>query len=135
MHMKGKEISAFRKEGKTFQQIADYYGVSRQAVHNSYFRYIKRQEGKRGSKSHAGVEFNIISIPYDGLYKHFKENEFESVFSFCCKAPGAKLDNMKMRCFLNGAKNSRFTISEIKAMCGIVGKSFEETFRERGERE
>lgn len=133
MYMKGKEISAFRKQGKTFQEIADYYGISKQAVHDSYFRYIKRQEGKRGSISHAGVEFNISNIPYDGLYEHFKANEYESVFSFCSKAPDTQLDNMKMRGFLSGAKNSRFTISEIKAMCDIVGKSFEETFRERGE--
>ncbi len=37
----------------------------------------------------------------------------------------------KIRCFLKGENDSSFTIAQIRRMCEIVGKPFEETFKER----
>ena len=132
--MDGKEIVQMRMDGKTFQEIADFCGISKQAVHQKFKSYMRFLAGERGNTVD-GRRFNINDIPYKGLHEYFKENEKENVSSFCRKMHGGKENTpfaTKMRNFLTGANASHFTIEQIKAMCGIVGKPFEEVFENRG---
>lgn len=130
--MNGKEIVTMRMDGKTFQEIAEFYGVSRQAVHEKFNSYLKILDGERG-KSVNGKRFNINTIPYKGLYEYFERNDNESICSFCEKILGREPSNFvsKMRCFLTGKSDSHFTIAQINSMCRVVGKPFEEVFEER----
>lgn len=132
--MDGKQIVIMRMDGRTFQEIADFYGVSKQAVHTKLKSYTKILEGERG-RAVDGRRFNINSIPYKGLYEYFKENEEETISSFSREVSGAEYRTNfanKMRNFLTGENNSYFTIVQIKKICEIIGKSFEEAFEERG---
>lgn len=131
--MDGKEIVKMRMDGRTFQEIADYYGTTKQAVHTKFRSYLKILDGERG-RTVAGKRFNINRIPYKGLYEHFREKETETISSFALKVSGSEAATnfiQKMKTFLNGTHNALFKIDQIKRMCEIVGKPFEEVFEER----
>lgn len=126
--MTAKEMLQMRVEGATYQQIADVCGVSRQSVHQSVKNYAdKVLKGRRGKG------FCYEDIKYQGIYEHFAENEKESIHSFTVAIFGGDYGSKcaTMRNFLTGKNNSYFTVSQIKRMCEICGKPFEEVFKER----
>ena len=122
------EIVEMRKNGATFQQIADSFGVSRQCIHEAFH---KQTHGRW--KRMRGHGFDIETIVYKGLYEHFKNNIFETLTSFTTKIYGHPYNNgiPVLRNFVKGDSDSRFSITHIKRMCEITGKSFEELFERR----
>ena len=122
------EILEMRKNGATFQQIADSFGVSKQCV-NAAFNAQTHGRWKRMR----GHGFDIETIAYKGLYEHFKNNICETVTSFSTKIYGHSSNNSipKLRKFIIGDTDSHFSITHIKKMCEITGKSFEELFERR----
>lgn len=120
------EILEMRKNGATFQEIADSFGVSKQRV-NEVFH--KQTHGRW--KRMRGHGFDIETIVYKGLYEHFKNNVFESVTSFSKKVYGHSNTIPLLRKFIKGELDSHFSITQIKKMCEITGKSFEELFEKR----
>lgn len=115
-----------RMKGATFQEIADKCEISRQAVHERLKLYTKRLMGERGQG------FDISTIIFEGIYQYFNENIEESLCSFAEKLYGYKCSRADVlkNCF-QGKNKSKFSIPQIKRMCEICGKPFEEVFKER----
>lgn len=129
MYMTNKEMLEMRMNGATFQEIADACGTTKQNVFDRLKLYSRRLLGVRGQG------FDISTIIYEGIYEYFKDNLEETLTSFVRKVYDLK-DNespptVTMRNFLTGKNASRYNILQIKRMCEICGKPFEEVFKER----
>ena len=123
--MKMNDIIEKRKNGATYQEIADAEGVSKQWVNQIITKHAPELKYTRGHG------FNIETIVYKGIYEHFKSDLHESVTSFTHKIYGRTCRNniSTVRRFIIGEHpDSRFSIAHIKKMCEITGKSFEELF-------
>ena len=128
--MTNKEMLQMRLDGATYQEIADKCGITRQAVHDAIKHYTEKiTSGRRGHR------FSYKQIKFVGIYEYFKNNENMSVSTFAKMVYGTGTRNSgriaTLRSFITGERNSHFPIPQIKRMCEIVGKSFEETFKER----
>lgn len=126
--MTNQEMYVLHEQGTTYQAIADICGISRQAVHQKVHRHKRRVDGIRGH------HFDIEKIVYKGVYDWFREHFDESIYSLCTKVYGCNCGNRHttIRDFLKGEHNTYFTIEQIKRLCEIVGKPFEEVFERRG---
>lgn len=125
--MNGKYIKQLRDEGKTFKEIADIAGVSKQAINRSLHLYERKLSGIRGKN------FNINNIVFKGIYEHFLNDFDESILGFCRKLKG-RHDGRYMdtiRRLITGGNNVRLSIPQIKEICKVVGKPFEEVFEVR----
>ena len=122
-----EEIAKMHDEGKTYREIAEISGISYQAVWSKHIAYLKRKRtGKRNG-------FCIEDIPFKGFYEYFSDNAEESIISFSVKVKGYFEQSFyeKLKNTLNGTHFSLFKITDIKKMCEITGKTFEELFTER----
>ena len=126
--MTAKEMFQLREEGKTYQEIADEIGKTRQWVHQAITNYTKRV-----LTSYRGKGFYLENIKYQGIFEHFLENEGETISSFTSKVYDTKYPSRTstIRGFITGKQDSYFTIEQIKRICDVVGKPFEEVFKER----
>ena len=125
--MKEKEMLQMRIDGATYQEIADAYGITRQRAYQIIASYLDGLQ-----KLTRGRGFPCEDIVYEGMFEYFSANERESLTSFAHKVLGSRGGGTAtMRNFLTGRNESHFTIAQIKRMCEIVGKPFEETFKER----
>lgn len=117
-----------REHGHTYQEIGEKYGVSRQCVHRKMKDYERALKGIRGQK------FDINRIVFKGMYDYFADHYAETMNSFSHKIYGYEdgPNLIKLRNFITGKQNTRFSIGQIKLMCAITGKTFEELFKERG---
>jgi predicted DNA-binding protein YlxM (UPF0122 family) len=117
-------------DGVTYQEIADAAGISRQAVHQTITGLLNTlAHHKRGR------DFYYSNIKYKGIYEYFANNQNATFTSFV-KAVAENNSSKKaptIKNFLTGKHDSRFTIDQIKRMCKVCGKSFEEVFEERGD--
>lgn len=121
--MTPKEMLKTRLEGATYQQIADICGISRQATFQAIALFVnKMSTGKRGHG------FYCDEIAYEGLYEYFLNNEDETVSGF---ADEVRMNDTKTKSLLRGNPEACFTIEQIKRVCEICGKTFEEVFKER----
>lgn len=124
--MTPKEMLEMRMNGASFQEIADICGETRQGVREAIKSYAAELTSvKRGGFSDIG------KIKYKGLREYFAKNENESFNTFSRKLykyPGAYLQ--KIRREFIGEAETHFTIRDIKAICAVVGKPFEEVFEE-----
>lgn len=126
--MTPKEMFQLREQGKTYQEIADEIGASRQGVHQAITNYTKRV-----LTSYRGKGFYLENIKYKGIFEYFLENEEETVSGFTKKLYDTPYtgNTSKVRGFITGKIESYFTIEQIKRICDVVGKPFEEVFKER----
>ena len=122
--MTAQEMLEMRISGATYQQIADACGCSKQNAQDVLSRYIKKL--KSGYRSHG---FYVFDIKFEGIRKHFEDNPNETITSFSKKVG---VIPQTMRNFLVGATDSHFSIPQIKRICEIVGKPFEEVFVKDG---
>ena len=125
--MTNEEMLEMRMNGATYQEIADICGISKQRVHQKIGEYSPRVKAiRRGS-------VYLEEIKYKGIYEFFKEN---LDVAFCGFVKGILGDishcaTEKMRRFLRGENEVKFSIPQIKKMCEVCGKPFEEVFKER----
>jgi hypothetical protein len=81
-----------------------------------------------------GKRLDLNSIKYDAIREYFEKNENETVTSFSQKIYATEWScgdrSSLVRKFIKGEQESFFTIKQIKRMCEIVGKPFEEVFKE-----
>lgn len=126
--MKMNEILELRKNGATYQEIADATGYTKQWINMVILKLAPELKGTRGNG------FDIETIVYKGIYEHFRSDLYESITSFTKKVLGhtSNKSTSTMRDFIIGEHNSRFSITQIKKMCDITGKTFEELFERRG---
>lgn len=121
-----QEMLKMRIDGATYQEIADSCGVTRQCVQHKLKEYSKKiTTGKRGR------QFSIKEIKFKAIRDYFSVNETETMTSFSTKVYGYLGGTAAtLRNFLKGKTESYFTIPQIRRMCEIVGKPFEEVFEE-----
>lgn len=118
--MTTKEMVKMRIDGATYQEIADACGISRAAAHKAITQYFKREaNGVRGKG------FCLYDVKNDAIREYFADHHLESVSSFSRKAG---VNAHTMRAFLYGKTDSHFSVSQIRRICEIVGKPFEEVF-------
>ena len=125
MKLSYEEMYQMRLDGKTYREIGEACGVTRQQANYILLHYDEALKGIRGHG------FDIDTIIYKGLYEYFRKNLYESVTSFTKKVYGNAATSavITMRNFLTGKyKDSRFTVPVIKRICEVTGMSFEEVF-------
>lgn len=117
-----------REEGKTYQEIGDIFGISKQAVERS----IKNAEIKFNGRMRKS-NVNIEEIIYKGIYQIFKKDSQITV-SKLSKILGHERTTVNN--FLKN-KNTRISIDAIKKLIAYSGMTFDELFelREEGEQE
>lgn len=125
--MKTEEIIELRESGVSVRKIAEMCGISRNAVYDRIFVYEKR--ANRGIR---GKCFWVRDIKFKAIRDYFAVNYRETPNSFATKV-GVAYPTMKN--FLLGKCNSHFNVNQIKQMCDIVGKPFEEVFCEGFEKD
>lgn len=126
--MTNAEMLKMRAEGATLQEIADKAGCSRQSVDDVVKRLAKHVlEGRRGKSLYTS------EIKFQGFYEHFQNNPKESLNSFSIKVFGGhnSAAYTRLRDLITGKGDPYFAFSQIKKMCEIIGKPFEEVFKER----
>ena len=133
--MKQKEMLKMLLDGASYKEIADAYGISRQCVQKTINQYVKKLAAdKRGRK------FELNNIKYQGIYDYFEENVNETLTSFAMKVyevdreKGLK-KSVTIKNLVTGNHNVHLTLPQIKKICEIVGKPFEEVFKERSDTE
>lgn len=119
--MTTQEMINERLNGKTYREIAEMCGMSRQNVHSRIKHLVK------------GRFHRII---YKGIYDYFADNKNETLRSFAEKIN----QNETVVCyrilidFIYGRRNT-ISINAIKKICEVVNKPFEEAFKERAKNE
>lgn len=116
------EMKKMRDDGATLREIGEKHYMSPPRVS----QLIKSDHIR-------GRGFNINRIIYQGIYEHFVNTPKEHAGTFARKIHKNCDDDYstKMRYFLLGEHTARYSISDIKRICEIVGKPFEETFAPR----
>ena len=114
------EIINMRNEGKTYQEIANKYGVSRQAIHNIIVNYNNK-------KMKQSQKFN--DIVYCGIYDMFMEDVDLSMLKMCDIMGYARCTNnaRKIRSFLCG-KSDSIRKSAIDNVLKYLNKPYKEVF-------
>ena len=115
-----QDVVKMRVNGATYKEIADAFDVS------VYFVRKKLAPYSNEIKPHKrGRTLCLNQIIYKGIKDHFTNNKSETITSLCEKVgvQSATLGNC-----IRGKTDTYFTIPQIKRMCKIVGKPFEEVF-------
>lgn len=122
-----KTMYEMLQSGSTYQEIADLYGISKQAVHQRVYRHKRKLDGIRGR------HFDIDKIVYKGIYDWFQEHFDESLSSLILKVYGHKNNAAvtKFRGFLVGNHDTHFKTEHIKRLCELTGKTYEDLFERR----
>lgn len=125
--MTNEEMLEMRMNGATYQEIADICGISKQRVHQKIGEYSQRIKGLRRGGMY------LEEIKYKGIYEYFKENLDVAFGRFVKGISGdiSRCATEKMRRFLRGEHEVKFSVAQIKKMCEVCGKPFEEVFKER----
>ncbi len=117
-----------REQGKTYQEIADMFGVSKQSVQQTISN-AERKVGGRIRKNNADIE----KIAYKGLYELFLNDTTMTVSKLSRAVYGnaSNKNRSKIDRLLQG-ENARVTIMELKNLIEFTGMPFEELFEPRG---
>ena len=111
-----------RREGATYQEIANRFGVTKQAVH-----LAMQKRGRLRRRYEAIFE----SCPYNGLKRYLKDNERVKISNMCIAIFGNGGENAmaKTRRLIEGY-NVLLTINNIKRLEKFTGMSFDALFCE-----
>ena len=121
------EILRLREEGKTYREIGEIYGLTRQRIHA-----IATANDCRVRKKNTDIE----KIVYKGIYEFMKENPNVSFTKLASVANnGSALNNQRACVFIRKLSGTTdkvtFTISNIKCLMKFTGKSFDELFERK----
>ena len=109
------EIVKLRKEGLSYQKIADRAGTSRQWIHQMLQDRVKR----------AGIENTTGNDVYLGLHDYMVKHNmtYRDLGEFLDEDEGS----VRRKC----QKESDFTIADIRSILNLTGMTFEECFEEK----
>ena len=120
---KKEEMIVLREQGLNYQQIGEIYHISRQGVHAII--------GKENARKNIT---DVERIVYKGIYDYMMENPKLSFRGLYKKISSGYTEN-QMRHFSSFLQNptdfGKLTISQIKKLIELTGKSFEELFERR----
>lgn len=125
--MTKQEILELRDQGKTYREIADIFGVTRQRVHE-----------KIGKDRIRKCNFEIEKIRFKGVYEFLKEHPTLSLIGFIRHMKGHSVSHAeyeKLKGCLTTDRDSAIKISDIKRLTEYTGMTFEELFAERSSTE
>lgn len=81
-----------------------------------------------------GKKFDLNLIKYDAIREWFEKNETETVSSFSQKVFATEYQggerSQLMANFIADRHEVFFTVKQIRRMCEVIGKPFEEVFKE-----
>lgn len=118
-----------REQGKTYQEIGDIYGVSKQCVEQS----IKGFEIRCNSRVRKD-NYDIEKIMYRGVYDFFKNDNTMTASKLTRMIYGHSSSDISSRIMrLFKGESARTTIEEITKLIEVTDKSFEELFELRKE--
>lgn len=118
-----EKMIEMRKAGKTYREIADVFGISRQAVHCCI---------KEAKERHLRHDQECEKIVFQGIYDFFKADPKMNYTKFTILIYGHKEKRVAdIRNFITGAHESRFPLIIHQRICEICGTSFEDTFKRR----
>lgn len=121
--MKTQKMIEMRNEGHTYQEIADVFGISKQAVHS----YIKKAKER-----HLRHDKECEKIVFQGIYDFFKAEPKMNYTKFTILIYGYKGKKVAdIRNFITGVHESKFPLIIHQRICEICGTSFEDTFKLR----
>ncbi len=113
------EMDKMKQEGKTYQQIADKFGVSKQRVYHIL--------GKLGRRYFKAIEEKVVA--YKGIRDWLNENKI-SFSEFCRLIYGYYCPELYQRTKGYLSKTHQIKIDIIKKILDITGLTFEEAFKE-----
>lgn len=116
-----------RKQGKTYREIGEIYGMTRQGVEQKMKRAAKIFNNARVRKCTS----DISKIVYQGIYDWFENDVTMTTTKFARMLGVNTLTAKKMLT----EKGARFSIDMIKKLIDYSGMSFEKLFEPRGVRE
>lgn len=120
---KTQKMIEMRNEGHTYQEIADVFGISKQAVHS----YIKKAKER-----HLRHDKECEKIVFQGIYDFFKAEPKMNYTKFTILIYGYKGKKVAdIRNFITGVHESKFPLIIHQRICEICGTSFEDTFKRR----
>ena len=113
-----------RMDGATYQEIANRFGVTRQAVHLNL---------KNHGRLRRRYEAIFDDCPYAGLRQFLQENKKVKIANLCNAIFGtcAETERSKTRRLIEG-KNVSMTVNNVKRLEKFTGKSFDELFETEG---
>lgn len=117
------EIIEMREAGKTFQEIGERYGVSRQ-----WIQILLSRAAATYVTSDAAF---INEIVYDGIYRLFANDRTMTFAKFGRILFGYYMNHAeyeRIRRWLTGGKDTCLTIAQIKRLCDYIGEPFESVF-------
>ena len=121
--LKTQKMIEMRNEGHTYQEIADVFGISKQAVHS----YIKKAKER-----HLRHDKECEKIVFQGIYDFFKAEPKMNYTKFTILIYGYKGKKVAdIRNFITGVHESKFPLIIHQRICEICGTSFEDTFKRR----
>lgn len=124
--MTKEKIIEYRNQGKTFKEIGEIFGVSKQRVY---------QVCGKARKYNAEIE----KIRFKGIYEFFKENPKISYGTLARVFYGGSVTKCKANAFYQTITSCtdkiHFTISGIKRLSKYTNKTFEELFELRSDTE
>lgn len=124
-----EQMIALRKEGKTFEEIAKRYGISKQYVYQ-IIRDVCRNDDR--ARKHT---FNCENIVYEGIYQLFA-NDYKMTEAKLAKIifDVKYIDNKhreKKRNLIFNHKEVTLSINQIRNICEFIGEPFEYVFKVR----
>lgn len=124
-----QEMVDLRKSGKTYQEIADMYGVSKQHIHKIISDVCRLNDITRK------YSFDIENIVYEGVYELFANDKRMTITKLSKIIYGVALpthnEKEKVRRLILGQGESNFSIRNINNVLDYAGKPFEEVFKVR----
>lgn len=116
-----------REQGKTYQEIGEIYGVSKEAV-QSAIKNAEKHYGCRVRKENTNIE----KIAYKGIYQIFENDRFMTVSKLCriCFNTTNRNTIAKTQHLMEG-KNVILTVKNIQNLIAYSDMTFEELFEPR----
>ena len=113
-----------RMDGATYQEIANRFGVTRQAVHLNL---------KNHGRLRRRYEAIFDDCPYAGLRRFLKENKKVKITTLCNAIFGTceEKARSKTQRIIEG-KNVSMTVNNVKRIEKFTGKSFDDLFKMEG---
>lgn len=126
---RAKQMLCLRQQGKTYQEIGDLFGVTRQRVYD-----IINHEHKYKGRLRKST-YDIEKIKYKGLYELFKKDLTLTTYKLGKIIFGKENISSSYRSkiipLLEKEKEVNLKIKQIKNLIEYSGMTFEELFQER----
>lgn len=122
-----EEMIALREAGKTYREIAELFGISKQYVYILISKSCNRVDPARK------CDVDIENIVYEGIYDFFANDHKMTITKFARIAFGhkhiCKAQRERVRRFIYNYGEARLSVQNIKNICEYIGEPFEHVFK------